>query len=60
MSECRVANLYLILRFFEPFYNSTSPNPNESLKATITSDGALDAFAETVLWRLRGVRTMVR
>jgi hypothetical protein len=60
MPEYRVANQYLFLRFFEPFYHSTSPGWNGGLKATITSDGALDAFAETVLWRLRGVRTMVR
>lgn len=49
-------------RFFAPF----DPNLPAEDQVThgfnnkIQGDGALSAFAEIVLWRLRGVRTMVR
>jgi hypothetical protein len=46
-------------RFFAPnnIDNTAIENSfNESLK----NDGALDAYAETIVWRLRGVHAMVR
>jgi hypothetical protein len=55
----RLTDAALFSRFFEPFDPILSEIDNKDLNAAINSDGALSAYAETVIWRLRGVRAMV-
>ncbi|CZS95843.1 related to nik-1 protein (Os-1p protein) [Rhynchosporium graminicola] len=45
-------------RFFAP--NSPANTSNErDLNGSLNNDGALDAYAETIVWRLNGVHAMV-
>jgi hypothetical protein len=48
-----------MLRFFAPS-QFLDPDLKGGYNDSINSDGALDAYVETVLWRLRGTHAMVR
>ncbi|KAH7417618.1 M3EW, histidine kinase-group I protein [Cadophora sp. MPI-SDFR-AT-0126] len=45
-------------KFFAP-NDFTSPSTERDFNDTLNNDGALDAYAETVVWRLNGVHAMV-
>ncbi|KAF4625939.1 hypothetical protein G7Y89_g12226 [Cudoniella acicularis] len=46
-------------KFFAP-YSLVSPSVDVSFNSSLNNDAALDAYAETIIWRLRGVHCMVR
>jgi hypothetical protein len=46
-------------RFFAP-NNIDNTAIETSFNDSLKNDGALDAYAETIVWRLRGVHAMVR
>jgi len=47
------------LRFFDPQHcNNAALDP--AFNDSLNNDGALDAYAESIVWRLRGVHAMVR
>ena len=48
-----------LCRFFAPSQDSEADVAG-GFNASINNDGALDAYVETVLWRLRGTHAMVR
>lgn len=48
-----------ISRFFAPDKLGTSRVERE-YNDTLNNDGALDAYAETILWRVGGVHAMIR
>jgi hypothetical protein len=49
------------LRFFDPQHsNRTNAALDTAFNDTLNNDGALDAYAESIVWRLRGVHAMVR
>jgi len=48
-------------RFFAPPVEGTGPEvPDSHEKESLNEDGALDAYSETVVWRLGGIHAMVR
>lgn len=47
-------------RFFQPFDPVLPPAGCDDYISSLNYDGALDAYAEVVVWRLGGVRAMVR
>lgn len=51
--------LTLYSRFFAPNAFS-NPSTERDFNDSLNNDGALDAYAETVVWRLNGVHAMVR
>ena len=58
---CHVTGLDITdrARFFAP-ERTSSPVVEAAYNESLNNDGALDAYAETVVWRLRGVHCMVR
>jgi hypothetical protein len=46
-------------RFFAP-QHSNNTAVEIAFNDSLNNDGALDAYAETIVWRLRGVHAMVR
>lgn len=46
-------------RFFAPFDERVDSISGHGVNQSIIYDGALDAYAELILWRLHGVRAMV-
>jgi hypothetical protein len=46
-------------RFFAPYPVNTAGS-EEGFNASLTDDGALDTFAETIIWRLKGTHAMIR
>lgn len=47
------------LRFFDP-QRSDKTAVDTAFNDSLNDDGALDAYAESIVWRLRGVHAMVR
>ena len=48
-----------IARFFDPQRAGLSA-AETAFNDSLNDDGALDAYAESIVWRLRGVHAMVR
>ncbi len=46
-------------RFFAPQQPNNAAVENV-INDSLNNDGALDAYAESIVWRLRGTRAMVR
>jgi hypothetical protein len=46
-------------RFFAP-QHSNNTAVETAFNESLNNDGALDAYAESIVWRLRGVHAMVR
>jgi len=47
------------LRFFDPQHSDNAAF-DTVFNDSLNNDGALDAYAESIVWRLRGVHAMVR
>ena len=48
----------MLYRFFAPRSEENTAIEND-FNDSLNNDGALDAYAETIIWRLRGVHAMV-
>jgi hypothetical protein len=59
LSNTRVDIPFASTRFFAPFDGRADSITDHSVNKSILYDGALDAYAELALWRLRGTRAMV-
>ncbi|KFY88457.1 hypothetical protein V500_06345 [Pseudogymnoascus sp. VKM F-4518 (FW-2643)] len=46
-------------KFYAPFDDGSTPGSAQGINQSILDDGALGAYAELILWRLRGTRAMV-
>jgi hypothetical protein len=46
-------------RFFAPRHSKNTA-VEAAFNDSLNNDGALDAYAETIVWRLRGLHAMVR
>lgn len=53
-------NRDFVCRFFAPHHHFSGTAYDDSFNESLNNDGALDAYAETVVWRLKGVHAMVR
>lgn len=50
----------LVCRFFDPHQAASENIFSEEFNQSLKDDGALNTYAESLVWRLRGVHAMVR